>query len=149
TMLTEQQALNQFLAEQIGAQTKTVTEAIRAFLDAFDARAKRNAWQPLDSNGPAVDLLVSPIPARLHTAIFYNSSSSRRYVQVHNRHCIAPEKETPKLILPIDGDSVQAFDFGDAGAACGNGIYLCGSSTNTTKTIITSNEIAFHCNFSF
>ena len=137
-MLTEQQQLNQFLAEQISAQTKTVTEAIRAFLDAFDARAREKQWHPIDSNGPAVELLVSPVSAKLHTAIVYNASATRRYVQVHNRHCIAPEKETPKLILPLESDSLQAFDFGDAGVACGNGIYLCGSSTNTTKTIITT-----------
>ena len=82
------------------------------------------------------------------TAICYNNSASTRYLQVFNTHTIPPDGTTVRIPpLSIAADGTEAFDFGESGLELGNGLYLCGSTTAGTKTLVTANDVIIHATF--
>jgi hypothetical protein len=121
---------------------------ITAWLDAQQIDRKKLEAYPADSGGVANDLMVYNRPALLKTVCVYNAGQSMLYLQVHDKICPATDGERPKLILAVPTGTTGSFDFA-AGLRCGNGVYLCASSTDTVKTITTTPVMAFQATFQY
>lgn len=82
----------------------------------------------------AADLVVATGPSRLYSVTLYNSSAGTVYLQVHDAAAAPADGAVPKLVVAVPAGQTGAFDWQD-GKICGTGIYLCASTTDTTKTL--------------
>ena len=92
-----------------------------------------------NSAGAAKSLQAVAASARLYTVTAYNSTSGTLYLQAHDAASAPADGAAPKLVVPIFATTSGGFGFAD-GTIFRNGIYLCWSSTDVTKTIVTANS---------
>jgi hypothetical protein len=71
----------------------------------------------------------------------YNNSSNNIFVQLHNATSAPAEGVAPVVTFSVPANSNYSFDWGSWGRYFSTGIYVCGSSTFATKTIITIGTI--------
>jgi|SRR5580765_1665150 len=137
------------LLAQSVASSKLATDAMNGFLAALEVQRKKDEIFPIDSGGLAKELMVFNRPAKLLTLVVYNAGAATSYLQIHDRHAPAAEGERPRLIIPVAPDSTESLDLPQKGIRFGNGIYICLSSTNVTKTLLTTNDCTFYGGFSY
>jgi hypothetical protein len=85
----------------------------------------------------------------LHAIIAYNSGASDCYLQVHDAVGTPAEGRVPEISIPLAAGGYGVFDF----AACGRkmnsgGLYVCGSSTDDTKTLIGAADLLIDITYS-
>jgi len=71
----------------------------------------------------------------------YNNSSNNIFVQLHNATSAPADGTAPVVTFSVPANSNYSFDWGSWGRYFSTGIYVCGSSTFATKTIITIGTI--------
>jgi hypothetical protein len=136
------------LATDIAAQLKGFKGSLDQLLTlGTDAIIKWTTPLSESSKVPVKDLLVFNRPLRLQTATVYNAALSLRWVQFHNALSAVPNGASADLILPVAGQSVATLDFRQ-GPFFSNGLYVCASTTDTTKTLTLTNDIVIFCTFS-
>jgi hypothetical protein len=99
-----------------------------------------------DSAGLAKELLASAVACRLYSGGVYNTGALTRYFMIFNSASAAADGQTPRLLIPVPTKSFWSFDFPD-GLQFGTGVYMCLSSTETTKTLVGTNDGLFYCSF--
>jgi hypothetical protein len=104
------------------------------------------ADQVKDSGAVTKDLQAVGGPARLFSGVCYNASAGSLFLQAHDSSTTPADGAVPKLVLTVPAQQTGFFDFTD-GHIFGNGIYLCLSSNDTTKTLVGSNSGIFTCTF--
>lgn len=85
------------------------------------------------TDGVAADLQVTTSKARLFDVNAFNNSAGTLYLQAFDAASEPAEGSKPKLVMATFAALGGNFDFG-GGAIFGKGIYLCWSSTASTKT---------------
>jgi hypothetical protein len=99
-----------------------------------------------DSLAVVKELQATAGPARLYSGVVYNKNAATLYFQAHDSATTPIDTAVPKLVLQVPTGESAFFDFGD-GAIFGNGIYLCLSTTDTTKTLVGSDSGLFMATF--
>jgi hypothetical protein len=99
-----------------------------------------------NSGAVAKDLQATTGPARLYSAVVYNSTAGTLYFQLHDAAAVPADSTVPKLVVAVATKQAAFFDFSD-GVQFGAGIYMCLSSTDTTKTLVGSTSGIFNATF--
>jgi len=85
----------------------------------------------------AASLLVTP-PTPLHLRCFdivgYNNNASDQYIQVHDAAAAPADGAVPAVVIVAPGNFHFAISWPE-GRLFANGIYVCNSSTDVTKTL--------------
>jgi hypothetical protein len=138
--------LNAIVAAQT-SQVKDLLAAVKAMADEMARVEKLQIPLSESSRVPAVELQVYNRPLRLLTAVIYNLNlATLNYVQFHNTVSRPINGSSCDLILPVPANSVGYLDFRE-GPFFSNGLYICGSSTDTIKTTILTNDLTIFCTF--
>jgi hypothetical protein len=135
------QALVQQQIDSMGALSSSVQNLLTAL--SLDAVSKR--WIPCSSHAPVKQIHVLRRPVFFRLALAYNTNTGTTdYLQVYNRAFEpiegAPVDVPPVQIGPLQTDSI---DMGETGVLFDQGLYICGSSTDLTKTKILTNDLVF------
>jgi hypothetical protein len=97
---------------------------------------------------------VSEVPettdtiSTLHAIIAYNSGASDCYIQIHDTASTPSEGAVPAIAIPIAAGGYGVFDFGSCGRPIKAGLYVCGSSTDDTKTLIGAADLLIDITYS-
>ena len=137
-------ALANQIATQLSGFKGSLDQLMRLGGDALD-----KIMTPFSESSkvPVKDLLIYNRPLRLQTASVYNAGLTLRYAQFHNSVSPVANGATADLIVPVAGQSIATLDFRQ-GPFFSNGLYVCCSTTDTTKTLTLSNELIIFCTFS-
>lgn len=74
--------------------------------------------------------------AKLFTVSAYNGEADVLYLQAHDAASAPANGAVAKLCVPVYAGASGGFNFSD-GAVFTRGIYLCWSTSDTTKTLLT------------
>lgn len=74
---------------------------------------------------------------RLHRVIATNTNGATRYIQLFDATSVPGDGSVPLIVFPLTaGQSTQPpIDFGVYGRVFSNGVVICNSTTEATKTI--------------
>lgn len=87
------------------------------------------------SAGLAASVIVKASAGTLHKFTVYNSNAAAQYIQLHNSATLPANAAVPLMTFVIAAHAHLTVDYGVAGRAFTNGIVLCNSSTEATKTL--------------
>lgn len=88
------------------------------------------------SAGKVASLVVSDSPAILYSITVYNSNVGSQYIQIHNAATLPADGVTPEFPpTKLATGETKTIVFGISGRRFKNGIVVCNSSTDSTKTI--------------
>lgn len=134
--------LQRIVDQQTQALAK-ISGSIRDLLTALEADRQRRKFEPWCSNAAFNEHQVSKRPIFVKGFTVYNASAANTwYVQIHNACCPPANNQTTRIPpLPVAPNTTEYFDGGDDGVFFENGVYVCGSSTDILKTLISSNDI--------
>jgi hypothetical protein len=137
-----QTAINTF-AKQVQAFGGSIDEVVTQWKAAFD---KLTTPMSESSKVPVKELLAYNRPLRLQTALVYNVNAALRWAQFHNALAPVRDGATAEIILPVPSQNTASLDFRQ-GPYFSSGLYVCGSTTDQTKTITTTNDLIIFCTF--
>lgn len=83
----------------------------------------------------SASLVISSSPAKLIRITGTNSKASTQYIQVHDAASLPADTAVPKITMPVPADTPFMLEFNDTGRNFDNGIVVCNSSTEATKTL--------------
>jgi len=137
------QELVKALSDQAQATSK-MTENLRDLLTSFELFRRSQIWSPINSADKVKDLVAYKGACYVRSITAYNGGLSTWYLQTHNMFNPAPDGYKTFLPpMPIAPGIPQFYDMGSEGALFSNGLYVCGSTTDVTKTLILTNDIFF------
>ena len=96
------------------------------------------ADQKNTTSGSAKSLAVVTSPARLYSVTAYNGSGGTLYLQVFDSSTVPADCGSPIYVVQIASQVTGGFDWQD-GIPMTAGVYVCWSTTDTTKTIVGAN----------
>ena len=82
----------------------------------------------------ASSIIVSTNPIVLLGFTVYNSGPAQ-FIQLFDDTAVPANGEAPILPVPVEADSVFGMYWGEEGRYFPNGLVLCNSSTDSTKTL--------------
>jgi len=134
------------VAQQVqqNAALNKLTGAVNDLLVTIQRDAARRRWQPFCGRGKQVEFFIHKRAAILRWITAYNASGANTYfVQVHDFAPTPPIEGTNAEItpLPLAAQTTNSLDCGEEGCPFDRGIYVCASTTDTYKTIATSNDL--------
>lgn len=91
----------------------------------------RNAFTPV----LAASELVKAGPGTLYGFTVYSSNAGTQYIQLFDARTLPADGAVPLLNFPVTTKTTLGVDWGTTGRWFERGIFICNSSTDTTKTI--------------
>ena len=85
------------------------------------------------SDAAIAGAIVSDIPAILCGFIASNGNGSARYLQIFDSATVPADGAVPMVSIAMAANS--SFAFSEIPMTCANGIYMCLSTTQNTKTL--------------
>lgn len=85
------------------------------------------------------DAQVASNPCSLYGFSVYNSSASAQFIQLHDTISVPVDGTAPTMFYSVPPNSGREFYFGEKGRPFYQGLYICASSTHSTKTLGTAN----------
>lgn len=117
-------------------------QMVKDLVQGLELDFRRRQWMPFDFV-KVKECVVWRGPVWVKSITGYNSGASTWYGQAHNSNC--PVIEGSNTRLPPLIMAAGQKDFFDAdGMYFDRGLYLCGSSTDVAKTLITTNDLFFY-----
>ena len=65
----------------------------------------------------------------------YNNNVAAQWVQLHDRASTPADTTVPAVVFEVAAQSTRGVEFGSFGRRFANGIYICNSTTDVTKTL--------------
>ena len=93
-----------------------------------------------NSGAQAASLIVKAQAGILYGLSVYSNGVSQ-WIQIHDAALLPADAVVPTLVFEISSDTSRTFDFGRYGRKFTNGIVICNSTTDVTKTIGAANCI--------
>lgn len=92
---------------------------------------------PSNANGNALvaQLLAKSAAGVLYGLSGYNTNGSDQFVQIHDSATTPANGAVPKVVFKVTASKNFSLDYGSVGRSFDNGIYICNSSTSSTKTV--------------
>lgn len=88
-----------------------------------------------DSSAHEASAVVKSSSGVLKAVTVHNAGASDQYVQVHDSATLPADTAVPKISLKVRAGANLAISLQDGERSCVNGIVVCNSSTQPTKTI--------------
>ena len=97
-------------------------------------------YTPLNatSAAPEASRIVKASAGILYGLTVY-SNGVAQWIQIHDAATVPADAAVPTLVFEISADTTRSIDFGRYGRRFTNGIVVCNSTTDTTKTIGAAN----------
>jgi hypothetical protein len=92
------------------------------------------------NSGAAASKQVSVVAGRLYSVSAYNGSGGNLFLQVHDKASVPADTSVPLLVQPVPNGTNGYFEFTN-GRPFSNGIYVCFSTTDVTKTLSGSTSV--------
>ena len=100
----------------------------------LDNLAERTSPISANASGVKASFLISS-PLRVYGWTVYSSRTSLQYILVFDASTLPADASVPLFALQVDASSVNGVFFGPMGRVFQQGLVLCNSSTDTTKTV--------------
>jgi len=138
------------LASQIVTAGK-VNQSVQDLLDALKADWARKLWIPYSSGALVKDAQIATRPVVVRMLAVYNANAgSVWYAQAHNAGLNPGVGQIAILPpMPVLQNTLAAFDLPKEGVVFSNGLYVCGSSTDVGKTLITTTDLFIYALYRF
>lgn len=74
-------------------------------------------------------------PGRLFLLVGYNAKTSTQFIQIHNSATLPANGAVPEYVFSVPASSNFSLDLSQYGDFFSEGVVVCNSSTQSTKTI--------------
>jgi hypothetical protein len=93
--------------------------------------------RPLNYSSPAEETskLVKAKSGVVYGFTVYNNNAAIRFIQLHDATSAPAEAAVPAATFTVATQGHLTVDYGPHGRYFKNGIYICNSTTDTTKTL--------------
>ena len=81
------------------------------------------------------DFQAVPNPCNLYGFSVYNSGGTQIFLQLFDEATTPANGATPDVFYTVAANSEKLFYFGEKGMPLYNGLYICNSTTDITKTL--------------
>jgi len=120
-----------------------LSQMVKDLVSGLELDFRRRQWLPFSTNAKVKECIVWRGPCFVKTITGYNAGAQTWYGQAFNSPFAVIEGAN--TVLPPLIMAAGQKDFFDAdGMFFDKGLYLCGSSTDVAKTIITTNDLFFY-----
>jgi hypothetical protein len=138
------------LASQLDIAAK-VNQSVQDMLDALRLDWSRKLWIPYSSGCCVSDARIASRPVIVRSLSVYNQNQANSwFVQAHNEANKPADGKIPVIPpLPLASNSVDAFELPEDGILFSQGLYICGSSTDIQKTLITTADLFIYALYRF
>jgi hypothetical protein len=92
---------------------------------------------PINSTSTAGEAgrVVKAAPGRVYRFSAYNDNAATRFIQLHDATSAPADTAVPVFVIQVATKTTVTVDFGRYGRLFSTGIYICNSTTGTTKTL--------------
>lgn len=92
-----------------------------------------------DAPGKLASSYIATGYLRVYGITVYNSAATAQWILMYDRSSLPADGAVPRMAFPIAGSSNLGLYYGEMGRTFTQGLVLCNSSTDTTKTIGSAN----------
>lgn len=101
------------------------------------------AITPYISAAQEASAVVKASAGNLYGFVFTNNNATTRYVQVFNAVALPADGAVPALTFPVGSEGILPFDTGKYPNQFTNGIVICNSTTQMTKTLGSADSLFY------
>ncbi len=123
-----------------------VRELVQAVGDASDSESGADHNNATTTQGERASLVVKAGPGKLYFLTVYNNNAGAQWIQLHDSATLPANGAIPVVTFEIATQVARTLDYGVYGRKFANGIVVCNSTTDVTKTIGAA-DIMIDCQF--